>query len=86
MAESQPRKRPRVGGKEPPTGFKVHVLRWQLKTEVDSFEDLSGIETSTGDAEEAEAIVKQNVETAESGIRRRVDSARVSRIAIEKEV
>jgi hypothetical protein len=41
---------------------KVYTVRWRLQTQVDSFEDLSNIETSTGDEDEAEAIVKENVE------------------------
>ena len=50
----------------------MYVLRWHFQTQVDSFEDLGNIETSTGELDEAEEIVKQNVESDEWGIGRKV--------------
>ena len=49
-------------------GAHVYVLQWELKTEVDGFEDTSSILTSTGDEDEAEAIVKANIERTQKGL------------------
>jgi hypothetical protein len=54
-------------------GLAWRVLRrGHFQTQVYSFEDLGDIETSTGDLDEAEEIVKQNVESDEWGIGRKV--------------
>jgi len=49
-------------------GAHVYVLQWELKTEIDGFEDTSGIITSTEDEDEAEAIVKANIERTQKGL------------------
>jgi len=49
-------------------GAHVYVLQWELETEIDGFEDTSSIITSTEDEDEAEAIVKANIECTQRGL------------------
>ena len=54
-------------------GTHVYVLQWELSTEIDGFGDTSSIINSTGDEDEAEedeaeAIIKANIERTENGL------------------
>jgi len=61
-------KREREPEQEAALGRAVFFVEWRLSTTVDSFEDVSHIETSCGDSEEAEEIVKLNVENKLQGM------------------
>mmetsp|Transcript_6515 Transcript_6515/g.15092 ORF Transcript_6515/g.15092 Transcript_6515/m.15092 type:complete len:331 (-) Transcript_6515:439-1431(-) len=50
-----------------PTLKVIFLVEWRLTTQVGSFEDVSHIETSCGDEEEAESIVRDRLESTEQG-------------------
>jgi hypothetical protein len=50
----------------------VYLLRYRFQNQVDTFENLAHITTSTGDPDEVEDVVKRNVESDEWGIGRKV--------------
>ena len=53
--------------REPNLGKVIYLVEWRLATQVGSFEDVSHIETSCGDEEEAESIVRDRLESSEQG-------------------